>query len=100
MIFMAILMCIKKKQVVPPFKMYYFTNLKLSLIWTSAGPKLLGLVRVYCTRIFVSDKSKKPKKPGVKKEDSSSSFPKIALMDPSSVRANAKRALYQILWKR
>ena len=47
------------------------------------------------------DKSKKPKvKPGVKKEDSSSSFPKIALMDPTSVRANAKRALYQILWKR
>lgn len=45
---------------------------------------------------------KKPKvKPSVKKEpDSTSKFPKIALMDPTSVRANAKRALYQIIWKR
>ena len=32
MIFMAIMMCIKKKQTVPLLKMYYFTNLKLSLI--------------------------------------------------------------------
>ena len=50
-------------------------------------------------------KAKKPKvKPGAKKEkevaDESSKLPKIALMDPTSVRANAKRALYQILWKR
>ena len=27
-------------------------------------------------------------------------MPKIPLMDPKSVRANAKKALFQTLWKR
>ena len=46
MIFMAILMCIIKKQVVPPFTMYCFTNPKLSI---NTGAKLfIGLARVYC----------------------------------------------------
>ena len=36
-IFIAILMCIKNKQVVPPFKMYYFTNPKLfNECWSQA----------------------------------------------------------------
>lgn len=34
----------------------------------------------------------------VKKEREEIKYPK--LMDPESVRANAKKALYQILWKR
>ncbi len=48
-----------------------------------------------------SKKNFKLKPGGVKKEEESAhKFPKISLMDPGSVRANAKRALYQILWKR
>ena len=46
-------------------------------------------------------KVKSEGKKEVKKEsEEASKIPKISLMDPSSVRANAKRALYQILWKR
>ena len=41
------------------------------------------------------------KKPKVeKKEPESPKMPKIPLMDPKSVRANAKKALFQTLWKR
>ena len=41
-------MCVRKKHVVPPFKMYY-----------CAGPKLFRLVRVYCTALFNSDRLSK-----------------------------------------
>ena len=48
-------------------------------------------------------KNKAPKKPKPEKkepESPTSKMPKIPLMDPKSVRANAKKALFQTLWKR
>ena len=46
-------------------------------------------------------RDKSAKKPKVeKKEPESPKLPKIPLMDPKSVRANAKKALFQTLWKR
>ena len=51
--------------------------------------------------IFTESKEKVNKKPKVeKKEPESPKMPKIPLMDPKSVRANAKKALFQTLWKR
>ena len=43
---------------------------------------------------------KKPKVEKKEPESPSSTIPKIPLMDPKSVRANAKKALFQTLWKR
>ena len=51
--------------------------------------------------LFTEIKDKTNKKPKVeKKEPESPKIPKIPLMDPKSVRANAKKALFQTLWKR
>ena len=53
--------------------------------------------------IFAGDRDRGKKKPKVEKkepESPTSKMPKIPLMDPQSVRANAKRALFQTLWKR
>jgi len=47
-----------------------------------------------------SEGKKEVKKEAKKESEEASKIPKISLMDPSSVRANAKRALYQIIWKR
>ena len=51
--------------------------------------------------LFPEIKEKVNKKPKVeKKEPEGPKMPKIPLMDPKSVRANAKKALFQTLWKR
>ena len=50
--------------------------------------------------ILGKSKTSKVKQESRKDPGSPTKYPKIALMDPDSVRANAKRALYQILWKR
>lgn len=58
---------------------------------------------VGCNLFLVEQKEKEKKKPKTEKkepESPSSKMPKIPLMDPKSVRANAKKALFQTLWKR
>ena len=57
--------------------------------------------RLYQCAVFLTERRKVKMKQEAKREpESPSKLPKIALMDPESVRANAKKALQQILWKR
>ena len=64
---------------------------------------MCDIINFMLSLVFAEDKDKGKKKPKVEKkepESPTSKMPKIPLMDPQSVRANAKRALFQTLWKR